>query len=125
MDAATPLGHGPMREALVEVARQESNERWVDPGIDVDAVHSYLSFLSVPDPVCIYRGVRKLPAGHTLTLRAGRPELRARATNALIRMLQEGTIKVPIYERIHLAEAPRAHRVFESGEVMGKLIMKP
>ena len=53
------------------------------------------------------------------------PELRARATNALIRMLQEGAIKVPIYDRIPLAEAPRAHRVFESGEVMGKLIMKP
>lgn len=53
------------------------------------------------------------------------PELRARATNALIRMLQDGTIKVPIYDRIPLAEAPRAHRVFESGEVMGKLIMKP
>jgi NADPH:quinone reductase len=53
------------------------------------------------------------------------PELRAHATNTLIRMLQEGAIKVPIYDRIPLAEAPRAHRVFESGEVMGKLIMKP
>jgi asparagine synthase (glutamine-hydrolysing) len=39
--------------------------------IDPEAVHSYLSFLSVPDPACIYRGVRKLPAGHTLTLRGG------------------------------------------------------
>ena len=53
------------------------------------------------------------------------PELRARATNALISLLQEGTIKVPIYDRIPLAEAARAHRVFESGQVMGKLIMKP
>lgn len=53
------------------------------------------------------------------------PEMRARATHELIRMLHEGTIKVPIYDRIPLAEAPRAHRVFESGEVMGKLIMKP
>jgi NADPH:quinone reductase len=53
------------------------------------------------------------------------PELRARATNSLIRLLQEGAIKVPIYDRIPLAEAARAHRVFESGEVMGKLIMKP
>jgi NADPH2:quinone reductase len=53
------------------------------------------------------------------------PEMRARATNALIGMLREGTIKVPIYDRIPLAEAPRAHRVFESGEVMGKLLMKP
>jgi len=32
---------------------------------------------------------------------------------------------VPIYERVPLAEAPRAHRLFESGQVMGKLIMKP
>ncbi len=53
------------------------------------------------------------------------PELRARATHELIRMLSEGAIKVPIYERIPLAEAPRAHRLFESGQVMGKLIMKP
>jgi NADPH2:quinone reductase len=53
------------------------------------------------------------------------PEMRARATHELIRMLHEGAFRVPIYERIPLAEAPRAHRVFESGEVMGKLIMKP
>lgn len=53
------------------------------------------------------------------------PELRARCTHELIRLLHNGTIKVPIYERIPLAEAARAHRVFESGRVMGKLIMKP
>ena len=48
----------------------------------------------------------------------------AKCTHELIRLLANGTIKVPIYERIPLAEA-RAHRVFESGQVMGKLIMKP
>lgn len=53
------------------------------------------------------------------------PELRARATHDLIRMLSNGAIKVPIYERVPLAEAPRAHQLFESGQVMGKLIMKP
>jgi len=53
------------------------------------------------------------------------PEMRARCTHDLLRLLANGTIKVPIYERIPLAEAPRAHRVFESGKVMGKLIMKP
>lgn len=53
------------------------------------------------------------------------PELRARCTHDLIRLLHAGTIQVPIYERIPLAEAARAHRVFESGQVMGKLIMKP
>jgi NADPH2:quinone reductase len=52
-------------------------------------------------------------------------ELRARATHELIRMLSEGRIKVSIHERIPLAEAPRAHRLLESGQVMGKLIMKP
>ncbi len=53
------------------------------------------------------------------------PELRAHCTHDLIRLLHEGTIQVPIYERIPLAEAARAHQVFESGQVMGKLIMKP
>ena len=43
--------------------------------IDEEAVHSYLSFLSVPDPISIYRGVRKLPAGHVLTLRRGQVAL--------------------------------------------------
>ncbi len=53
------------------------------------------------------------------------PELRARGTLDLIRLLHEGKIQVPIYDRIPLAEAARAHRVFESGAVMGKLLMKP
>ena len=38
MDAAAPLGHGPVREALIEIAREESNERRVDPGVGVDVV---------------------------------------------------------------------------------------
>ena len=59
---------------------------------------------------------------HTLD---DQPELRARATHDLIRMLREGVFKVPIHERVPLVEAPRAHRLFESGQVMGKLIMKP
>jgi NADPH2:quinone reductase len=53
------------------------------------------------------------------------PEMRARATHELIRLLREGVIRVPIYDRIPLAEAARAHRIFESGQVMGKLVMKP
>lgn len=53
------------------------------------------------------------------------PEMRVRATNELIRLLRERAIKVPIHDRIPLAEAERAHRVFESGQVMGKLVMKP
>ena len=39
--------------------------------------------------------------------------------------MSEGKFTVPIYARVPLAEAPRAHHLFESGQVMGKLIMKP
>jgi len=39
MDAAAPFGHGPMRKALIEVTRQESNERRMDPGVDVEVVY--------------------------------------------------------------------------------------
>ncbi len=53
------------------------------------------------------------------------PELRAQCTHELLRLLHEGKISVPIYERVPLADAARAHRIFESGAVMGKLIMKP
>jgi NADPH2:quinone reductase len=53
------------------------------------------------------------------------PERRAQCTNDLLRLMKEGKFQVPIYDRIPLADAPRAHRIFESGAVMGKLIMKP
>ncbi|VCU68384.1 Quinone oxidoreductase 1 [Pigmentiphaga humi] len=53
------------------------------------------------------------------------PELRRRATHDLIQKLKNGVIRVPIYDRIPLAQASRAHQVFESGQVVGKLIMKP
>ena len=39
VDAAVPIRHRPVREALIEVARQESNEWWMDPRIGVEAVH--------------------------------------------------------------------------------------
>src|SRR5207244_609842 len=46
MDAATPFGHRPLRKALIEIARQESNQRWMDPGIGVETVHH-------PNPVAM------------------------------------------------------------------------
>src|SRR5690606_9219247 len=41
--------------------------------IDEQAVEDYFAYGYVPDPRTILRGVRKLPAGHSLTLRRGRP----------------------------------------------------
>ena len=36
-----------------------------------------------------------------------------------------GEIRPYIYDRMPLAEARRAHELFESGEVMGKLLLRP
>ncbi len=40
--------------------------------IDRDAVNEYLALGYVPDPACIFKGVRKLPPGHLLTWDAER-----------------------------------------------------
>lgn len=39
--------------------------------IDREALHQYLTFLWVPDPKTMFRGILKLPAGHYATLRGG------------------------------------------------------
>ena len=43
--------------------------------IDLEALDAYLSFGYVPDPLSIFRGVRKLPPGHYLTVKDGRVEV--------------------------------------------------
>lgn len=45
--------------------------------VDPDALALYLRYLYVPAPLSIYRGVRKLPAGHLLTIRDPRAPLPA------------------------------------------------
>ena len=40
--------------------------------VDLAAVDDYMAFGYVPDHICIIRGVKKLPAGHTLLLQQGR-----------------------------------------------------
>src|SRR5918998_1758946 len=41
--------------------------------LDPDAVEAYLAFNSIPAPLTAYRAARKLPPGHLLDWRAGRP----------------------------------------------------
>ena len=53
------------------------------------------------------------------------PGPRRAATNALLEMLRNGTIRPAIHERVPLAEAARAHTLLESGAVMGRLLLKP
>jgi NADPH:quinone reductase len=53
------------------------------------------------------------------------PALRAEATHALLDLLASGRIRPRIHDRIPLAEAARAHRLLESGQVVGKLLLCP
>jgi NADPH2:quinone reductase len=53
------------------------------------------------------------------------PERRRAATAALVELLASGRVRPPIHARVPLAEAAHAHRMFDSGEVMGKLLLKP
>jgi len=55
----------------------------------------------------------------------GRPDIRARATQALFDHLAAGHISPLIHDRLPLAEAGRAQTMLENGEVIGKLVLKP
>ena len=54
-----------------------------------------------------------------------RPDIREAATTALLDHLAAGRIRPLIHARLKLAEASRAHEMLESGEVIGKIVMKP
>lgn len=54
-----------------------------------------------------------------------RPDIRAAAMTTLLGHLAKGEIKPLIYDRLPLADAARAHEIFESRQVIGKLVLKP
>jgi len=53
------------------------------------------------------------------------PEVRARATEALLGLLSQAHIKPAIHDRIPLADAAKAHSLLENGGVMGKVVLHP
>ena len=46
---------------------------WLSPRLDRRGLAAYLQYGYVPDPLSILDGVTKVPPGHTLTVRSGRP----------------------------------------------------
>jgi len=48
----------------------------VDADLDLVSLHQYLTFLWVPDPKTMFRGIYKLPAGHCATFRDGEMKIR-------------------------------------------------
>ena len=48
----------------------------INAEIDLESLHQYLTFLWVPDPKTMFRGIYKLPAGHCATFRNGELKIR-------------------------------------------------
>jgi asparagine synthase (glutamine-hydrolysing) len=48
----------------------------IEAEIDLQSLHQYLTFLWVPDPNTMFRGIYKLPAGHCATYRDGELKIR-------------------------------------------------
>ncbi|HKX04018.1 MAG TPA: asparagine synthase (glutamine-hydrolyzing) [Methylomirabilota bacterium] len=67
--AATPQGvlFGSELKALVQ-------SPWLSPRLDGRGLTAYLQYGYVPDPLSILEGVSKVPPGHTLRIRSGRPD---------------------------------------------------
>lgn len=53
------------------------------------------------------------------------PQRRRDATDNILRLLAEGRFKPPIWARMPLADANKAHALLEGGKVLGKIILKP
>src|SRR6516162_3243539 len=71
--ARDPYGIKPLyyREASSELAFASELDALPCGEIDLDALEAFLSFNVIPAPLSIYREIRKLPPGHTLTWRDG------------------------------------------------------
>jgi asparagine synthase (glutamine-hydrolysing) len=48
----------------------------IEAELDLESLHQYLTFLWVPDPKTMFRGIYKLPAGHCATFRDGELKIR-------------------------------------------------
>jgi asparagine synthase (glutamine-hydrolysing) len=80
--------------------------------LDLDALEGFLAFNVVPAPLTIYRGIRKLPAGHVLTWEAGRIALE-RFARPGPRPPRRGEDEAELVEecRSRLRDSVRAHLV--------------
>jgi NADPH:quinone reductase len=69
----------------------------------------------------------KSPALRFFTIHSfdDRPDIRTATMQTLLAELAAGAIRPLIHDRLPLAEAAQAHRLLESGAVIGKLLLKP
>src|SRR5215218_2577495 len=100
--------------------------------VDLEALEAYLAFNSVPAPMSIYSGVRKLPAGHLLEARDGRVQVRRFARHAPVAatdVRREAGRDLAAELRERLRDSVRAHLesdvpvgVFLSGGIDSSLL---
>jgi asparagine synthase (glutamine-hydrolysing) len=70
-----PLYYATTSEGLVFGSELKAlvQSPWLGPRLDRRGLAAYLEYGYVPDPLSILEGVLKVPPGHTLTIRGGRP----------------------------------------------------
>jgi asparagine synthase (glutamine-hydrolysing) len=102
--------------------------------VDLEALEAYLAFNSVPAPMSIYAGVRKLPAGHLLDARAADGSVSVRrfarpAPAAAVDVRRESGRSLAAELRERLRDSVRAHLesdvpvgVFLSGGIDSSLL---
>jgi NADPH2:quinone reductase len=103
------------------------NFRWVAP---LGLVVSYGVLEGRPDPS--FAAVMQERFGDSLGFRYfsmhvfdEQPQRRRAAMDDLVPLLARGQVRPRIFQRLPLAQARRAHELFDSGAVLGKLLLKP
>jgi asparagine synthase (glutamine-hydrolysing) len=79
--------------------------------IDLEALEAFLAFNSVPAPLSIFRDVRKLPAGHTLTWEDGRVRIEEFARPRPLEERPDEEAELVEELRARLRDSVRAHLV--------------
>ena len=80
--------------------------------IDLDALESFLAFNVIPQPLSIFKDIRKLPPGHTLTWRDGRATIERFAhTGPLPARYDEDEAELVEECRARLRDSVRAHMI--------------
>lgn len=64
------------RVAFASEAKALLHVPGIEAEIDLESLHQYLTFLWVPDPKTMFKGIYKLPAGHCATFRDGELKIR-------------------------------------------------
>lgn len=134
------------REDIAEKVLAITGGRGVDISFDQlggDALIKSLDMLAPLGLVVLYNALMGAPSddlfaalrerrGHSVGVQCfslhsydGDLAERARILDAIIKKFADGTLAPPIYDRLPLEDARRAHELIDDRKILGKLILKP